>query len=275
LKHFHLYRFQIFARQMDFFESPPRPQEILKAMIEEAPRRELKTRVWLIGDFQKIEDSIVYFNFGRTSRITVPKYEDGHFVDTSDDATPYTEVFVDYETEVCAISRNAKVAGSVDGIARQLKAVLSKSEIVSRFNVEFYIEPIKDPEDFISKIYGNVQILNFYFTVRKPNVFDVSDFTGPLKELTKQMNGSQSKVLVSGLALDNKGAVDLAREAAATGQDAGALYRKPRSKGLNKSSLKKNPVFVKVNQEEVDENKTGVARRLMMKYREIRRGTKE
>ncbi|QJE72966.1 hypothetical protein HHL28_07590 [Aerophototrophica crusticola] len=274
MREFHLYRFQIFPTQTDMFDKTPRPQDILREMVESKPERQLKTKTWLIGNYESLFDSMCFFKFGKKSHIKVPKYKDGVFSEYDDEATPFTEIFLDYETEVCAIARKSRVAESANGIARQLTAVLLLSPVVEKFGVQFYLEPMRDPQGLIERLSQNVEIHKFYFTVRKPNIIDMSDFTNPLKHLTKAMRGDTTTAVVDGVGLKNDFAVGLTREAAASGQDAGAVYREVGSKRKHKKSLSKNPVLVRATEEEVAEQKHQIARRINKAYEDTRYGSK-
>jgi hypothetical protein len=66
--------------------------------------------------------------------------------------TPYTHFFWDYQKEICAIAKKARLSQKPLGIANKIIGLLNESNLNKQFKAEFKIEELKDPEEFISSL---------------------------------------------------------------------------------------------------------------------------
>ena len=245
---FHLYRVRVFpSKQLDFLRKEKKPTEILSEAIQELPTAELKKEnVWHIGNLTLLTKGEMYFRLGRTYKSKMEVYREGNFQDDEFETSPYTHVVLDIELEVCAIAKKSKLSPHPRGIANQLRRLLNQSKTSSRFGAEFDIDELLDPEDFISQLRNASAISKFWVTFKRPNAWDAdSDFVKPMQNLVKNTKAQKGKTEIQGEVLFADNLEKLARSAASTGDDAGALIQMSGRKKKVKKSLKGNPVVVK------------------------------
>lgn len=64
------------------FEGRRIPCELLRRALEERPEAAGRLGVvWHVGNLESLDDSGIYFRFGKTTRATIEAYRDGRFGD--------------------------------------------------------------------------------------------------------------------------------------------------------------------------------------------------
>lgn len=228
-----------------FSQEKDRP-EVLREIIFSMPSAELRKGVsWHIGNVTILDEDGIYFRIGRISRSTLETYKDGNFIDQEFETAPYTHVVLDTKLEVCAIAQKAKLSPKPIGTAHRLVELLSKSAEERLYDVEFEIDQINDPADFITYLHKAHLIPSFWVTFSRPNPFDIeTDFVKPLVSFLEKSNGDRGRVEMharDGLAPATLEAV--VRSVAATGEDAGAVIEEEDGKRVAKR-LRGNPVVI-------------------------------
>lgn len=253
------------------FEKPKKPPEILQETICSVPSAEIrKGRIWHIGNISKIDKDGLYFRVGKTTKARREVYHNGNFDDEEFEEAPYTHVFLDIALEVCAIAKKTKLSPTTSGIANRLIQLLNKSATAKDYAAMFEIDRINDPKNLITHLRQAHAISKFWMTFARPNPFHASDFTKPLSEFLKQVQGEKGKAEVEGKDLKSGPLEELARSAAATGNDATA-WLQLREKGERTiKHLKKNPVFIQQKDVADDKQKRTLLCSLRELYRKIR-----
>jgi len=210
-----------------------RKPDVLRAAIESRPTAEFREgQTWRIGNVESCDEHAIYFAFGRTTKSSLELFDAAsqNFRATAVDNSPNTHVFVDFRLQVCAIAKRSSLAQSVAHIGRQLAQVLTGADAVRGSESQVEIEPIPDPEDFVSQLTGAYQISSFSMHFSRPNPIDVEqDLQLPLERTLSAIGGEAGKTTFRGPALDGEELAKLARAAAATGSDASARLRTAKS----------------------------------------------
>jgi hypothetical protein len=225
---FHLFRIKVYPPiQPSIFSEEFVPQVVLLNALRSRPEAELRTgQKWHIGNIVDLDDFGVYFALGRTTKSTLELYDAGsrNFVEREFEAAPYTHVICDTALEVCAIARKARLAPSVQGIARQLQKLLISAGGSAEYRFE--VSVISDPNAFIQQIRDAYAIKRFAMTFTLPNPFDVEqDFQAPMERLLRESQGDIGKTSLAGADLNSDILEKLARSAAATGNQAEAVIQ--------------------------------------------------
>lgn len=244
---FYLYRIKVhLPSQAPLFEEQKGPSEILREVVLSLPSAELrKDLIWHIGNVKALDETGLYFRVGRTTRSRIEVYQQGSFLDQEFETAPYTHVLLDAELEVCAIAKKTKLTPAAIGIGRQLVKLLQEAEINKTFHAVFEVGQINDPEDFIAYLRKAYSISKFWVTFTRPNPFDINqDFLKPFSKLLDESDGEKGKTELIGQNLSAATLEELARSAAATGDDAGALLRSETSSKRTKRQLKGNAAVV-------------------------------
>jgi len=275
LPQFQMFRIKVVrGPQASLFESPTRTSDILRNAIESKPSAELrKGHTWHIGNVKTLDSRGVYFAIGRTTTLTVERYDPKRrdFLEEEFDTAPYTHVFLDLETQVAAIAAKARLARSAAGVARQLQRLLNQSPGARDHEITFDVVELKDPEDFIAHLRSAYVIEQFTFTFSRPNPFDVNqDFVKPLERFLSEARGEQGKAAVTGSHLDSGVLEEVARSAAASGDDAEARLRTSESEGVVKKRLSGNPVILCEDDPDTLEKKKNLLAKLRKVYARLR-----
>jgi hypothetical protein len=228
--HFQLFRIKVVAPgQKSLFDSEFSPQVALVETLRKKPAGELRIGyTWHVGNISDLDESGMYFALGRTTRSTVEMYDptSGNFVEAEFETAPYTHVICDTSLEVCGIARKSRLAQTAAGIARQLQNLLNASTSEST-RWRFEVSAISDPEEFIAQLRAAYVVTRFGLTFTLPNPFDVNkDFQEPMERLLRDADGQRGKTLLNGKDLDTDVLEELARSAAATGNDAEATIKR-------------------------------------------------
>ncbi|MGI6078991.1 MAG: hypothetical protein ACOYCB_12715 [Fastidiosipilaceae bacterium] len=252
---FHIFRLKVyFPEQLNFNILHKSRTDIIKDVIFSLPSCEIrKGRVWSLGNLIKLDDSGIYFRIGRLSKSTVQMYKNGDFIDQQLETAPYTHVVMDIDYELCAITGNSKLAKKTTGIANQFIRLLNRTDKVSTYEVEFDIDEINDPKDFLEQLQNSYAVTRFWAVVSRPNLLDANrDFVKPLQSLVDNLSAERGKVELSGKELNTKKLEGITRSVASSGNNAGAwLIEEPDTKSVYKK-LTGNPVMI--SEENIDNN---------------------
>jgi len=275
---FQLFRIKVYpSEQGSLFERDRTPPDILRESILSLPSAEFRVGlIWHIGNVMPLDQTGLYFRVGRTSKTTIGIYNEGecNFLDQEFETAPYTHALVDVDLELCAIAKKTRLSPTTFGIARQFIRLLNKSPKAKELNASFEIDDIKDPEDFISQLREAYSISKFWVRFSRPNAFDANeDFVKPVQKMLKESNGEKGKAELQGSNLKAETLEVVARSAAATGDDAGALIKPNERARKVKKQLKGNPV--NISEEDVDNTiqKLNLLHRIRTLYRRIRGDT--
>lgn len=250
------------------------PSLLLADAIRQKPSTERRTGyTWHIGNVATVDANGLYFRIGRTTKATTSSYDEEQrdFVDIDTTDAPYTHVLCDAALEVCAIARNYDLAPDSESISKQLQRLLNLSRTGS-FDYEFEISVISDPSSFLADLRSAHAIKRFMVTFTRPNAWDVNEvFTKPLERFSEETGASKGKVEIKGKALDPIALEDVARSAAAKGDDAEATIQKSKNAKPKKRKLKGNPVTIKEDGDvKDDEQRKAVLSDVREAYGEVR-----
>lgn len=273
---FYLYRLKIErAKEESLFDDKARnPGEIILSAIEELPREVRKGQTWRIGNLQKVPNNAIFFALGRITQTTHPLYDEEKkdFIEEQFEEAPHTYVVIDLEYQVCAIAQRTKTAPTVRSIASNLQKLLNSSSSSELEHLIFTLSIINDPERFIDLLRKAIRITSFKITFSPPNPFDVEkQFHLPMEELLKATAGSKGETSIKGEDLDANILEDLARSAAATGNDATASI-KPRINAKTETKyLKGNQVTISVDEISTVSEIESLAEKIREAYKNVRK----
>lgn len=250
---FQLFRIKVYPGAGDLFEKARTPQEALHEVVKSLPAAELrKGQRWHIGNLSSIGDKGLYFRLGRTSKERLEVFKDGIFADQDFETAPYTHAIMHIDLEVIAIARKNRLGPTTKAIAHQLEKLLNNSESNRLIKARFEIGEILDPEDFISHLTSAYSIKRFWFKFSCPNPWDAErDFVQPMQSFLKESQGDEGKTTIEGGNLQPGTLEAIARSAAATGDDAGAVLQLEQGQPTVKKALHGSPASVK--QDDVDD----------------------
>lgn len=271
---FQLFRIKVYLPKMKpFFSDNLTSSGFLKEAILKKPSAELrKDFIWHIGNVSPVENSGLYFRIGKTTKVKMEIFQNGNFVDEEFENAPYTHVVLDYNIEVAAIAKKTKLSNYPIGIAKQLVKLLNGTEFAAKNYIKFDISEINDPSDFIHYLQTSINITKFWVTFTRPNAFDINDFIKPLQGALNEVNGQKGKAILQGENLDSQPLEEIARSAAATGDDAAALLQRHEGEAYEQKYLRKNAATFQYGDIVEKEDKVGVLEIIRKKYSDIREG---
>lgn len=244
---FQLFRIKVRpSHQGVLFDQQKSPSEILQEVVLSLPSAEFrKDMIWHIGNVTSIDKNGLYFRVGRTSKSKIEIYHNGNFVDQQFETAPYTHVLLDIHYEIVAIAKKTKLSPTTAGIARQFVRLLIESEKNRVLRAIFEIGQINDPKDFVDHLRRAYAISKFWISFTRPNPFDANkDFIVPMEKLLNESNGEKGKTELIGKNLSADKLEELARSAASTGDDAGAVLQPEGDSKRIRKQLKGNAVIV-------------------------------
>jgi hypothetical protein len=274
--HLELFRVKVYAQQQaSLFEGEINPQLTLLNTLRAKPDAELRSGYrWHVGNVSELDMYGLYFALGRTTKSTIALFDEvsGDFVEQEFETAPYTHVLCDTSLEVCAIARKARLAPTTVGIARQFEKLLN-STVTESTGYRFEVSVISDPEEFIAQLRSAHAVTRFALTFTLPNPFDVDqDFQAPMERLLRDTGGSRGKTALTGTDLDAEVLEELARSAAATGNEAEATIRRtPRSKPVRRK-LAGDVATVSEKEITSDADRASLLQEIRGLYARIRRG---
>lgn len=271
---FQLFKIQVFPpKQGTLFEKQKHdPIKLLKEALLANPEAESKRgRLWHIGNVTPIDENAFYFRIGRIVKGTIEVFKEGKFADQEFEAAPYTHAVIDIPLELCAIARKAKLAPYTRGIANQLERLLAMHIENGHDGPSIDIKEIKDPEDFIAQLKKATVISKFWITIAQPNAFDAQEqFEKPLRKLLQESAGDSGKLEIKGQLLKEPVLEELARSAASTGRDAGAVLQPHAKSRKVRKKLSANPVNVQETDVESPDKRKHLLERIRTIYHRIR-----
>lgn len=270
-----LFRVKVYPpMQSSLFEGPFAPQLVLAETLRAKPKVELRRGyTWHVGNVEALDQCGLYFALGRTTKSTLAQFDEssGDFVESEFSVAPYTHIICDTAIELLGVVPKAELAPTAAGIARQLQRLLNESS-QNQIGAQFQIDPINDPNEFIEQLRSAHAVRRFAITFNPPNPFDVNEqFHRPLERFLKQARGKKGKAAITGQDLDVEILEDLARSAAASGNDAEAtLVKSHRSRPVRRR-LKGDVATEAVDEELADEkSRVTVLSRMRAFYADIR-----
>lgn len=275
LPQFQLFRIKVIqGPQLDMYRGPVPPATIIAEAVRAQPSAELRRgHTGHLGNLMDIDSAGIYFAFGKTTSANVERFDaDTHrFVSERFDTAPYTHVFLDYHIQVIAIAAKTRLSPSTAGIARQLQRLLNASSVAASYEAEFELAELKDPSDFIAQLRTAYAVSRFTFSFSRPNPFDVDrDFVGPMQSFVRATQGKSGQASVVGRSLSADVLEQVARSAAATGDDAIASVRRACDERPVRKRLRGNPVTMSVDDPESTDQKLGVFRKIRELYAQVR-----
>lgn len=272
---FQLFRIRVLpSNQLPLFAHRPNtPSEILKeTVLAFSDTSFRKDAIWHVGNVRLINKDGVYLRLGKITQSKLEVFEGGNFRDQVFETAPYTHVGLDLNLEVCAIARKSKLAPRTTTLARRFRLLLNRSEKAQELGVEFEIEEISDPRDFIFYLNKAFAVSKFEVTFRRPNAWDADrDIIKPLQSMLADLDGEQGKTEIKGKELKTEMLEELARSIASTGDEAAAwLQMEKGEKKKVKKVLKENPVYLRHEDLIDDETIRGFLAHLKDRYSEIR-----
>jgi hypothetical protein len=277
----HLFRVKVLVRaQASLLGDEPTDierGEFLRKVIATAPRRQggRPRVIWHIGNVEPIGSDALYFRIGKTTKAIESRFdsETNRFVDAEHDIAPYTHAILHVPYQVCGITPNPKLSPGYRGLARQLAALLSASSVVRNQNVDIEVAEISDPQDIVQIVDESFRVESFTFEFGRPNPFDINkDFHEPLEKFAAAAHATRGKTTVSTHDdLDRRIVSEVARSAAAAGNDLSVKVRaNPESKLITKH-LHGNPAQITANVDTEAGRREAIAR-LIEEYVYVRRG---
>jgi hypothetical protein len=272
---FHLFRIQIYhpSGQDDLLEKHLKRSQVLANALRELPSIEGQRKTtWLVGNLEPIKRRAFYFRLGRISKATMHIYKNGRFRDqVVEGAASYTHALAEIRKEILAIAEHPELARNVLSLASHISKLLNSSKTSRIRQVVFDVKPISDPNNFINAIRTSHAIKRFSVQFRRPNAFDANqDFLLPMQRLVASLDGSTGKTQVSGSHLDSNTIEEIARSAAATGDDASALVQ-PESSGRSLTvHLKGTTASTPQAAVETKQEKMDLLEKVVERYEEIR-----
>lgn len=250
---FDLYRLKLLEGDPpSLFTGDMTREALLEKIIGEVPRTKLrKDHVWMLGNVEQTGQSAFYLRIGRVTKKSIETYSNGNFLEREFEASPYTHVFLDTALELVAVAQKSSLSPSTRTTANSLAKLLQRSEQNRDLNVDFEIDPVKDPRDFLEALASAYEVQSFSFTFNRPNPFDADRLVvKPLQETLKNTNGTKGEVTLRGKEMNSAVLQDITRSVAASGDDAVARIRPAeKQKAINK---KLSGNLKRINVESVD-----------------------
>jgi hypothetical protein len=269
---FQLFRIGIyFNNQIEIFDPKLSRIEILKNILDEKPSLTVLGKNWHIGNIYEIGDFAYYFRLGRTSKSTLEMFEEGNFIESEFETSPYTHVLLNTSLEVCAIAKKNKLSPSIKGIANRLINLFQVSTIISKNNINTEIKEIIDPKDFISYLRTSYAIKNFWVNISRPNAFDADeDFTKPIQSITNEIEARETRIELKGNYLNYLKLESITRSAASTGNKVGATIQQESNGTLKRIKLEGNNIILEVDNKIFEDDKYKFMNNLINYYKQIK-----
>jgi len=274
---FQLFRIKVyFPLQFSLFEGQQRSiSEAIKGAISSKPQKEIWRRgqSWHIGNILPIDETSLYFRFGKKTKSILEVYQNGAFKDEEFETAPYTHVIVDSKLELCGIAKKTKLSQKTSTIAKQLERFLNASEYALYKKIQFNIVEINDPEPLIGYIKNEkYNIIKFSMTFSKPNPWDVNeDFIKPLERLLSAAQGEKGKTELEGENLNPNVLEELTRSIASTGNEV-VVNLKDELGVRVRRKLTGNPVIIRYREDLVGKKQLKyLLKRMKDTYNKIRK----
>lgn len=251
---FHLLRVRCEPlKQASLFQMPRSPGEVIIDTIRATPTAVVgRGSEWHIGKPESVGANALGFKMGRTTAVSVPKYdvETHDFFESQVDSAPYTFGVFDQYTQACGILKKSGVSQVPAEISNKLEKLLNSTSIPEQAGYRAVVDPISDPEGFLEQLRSADTITKFSFTASFENPFDVDRLIQrPAEKFTGVVGGTRTKVEVEGESLNEEVLEELSRGVAATGEAASATVRSKGARRGKRIHLRGNPVLESVETE--------------------------
>jgi hypothetical protein len=270
-----LFRLRVVSpSQTTFLYKDHTPSVLIKEALEERPSKELRRgHHWHLGNVRIFGAEAVVFAIGRTTSSILERYDEAtrDFVEEQLEAAPYTLAFLDTSLQVLAIAKKTRLMPTTEGIGRKLVALLHETAVARQGGFAFELLPLSDPDDFISYLQSAYAIRSFALGFHRPNPWDVDkDFQMPMERLLQETEGTKGKTLIEGETLSPEPLAELARSAAASGDDAEARVQMAKGQPTTKKRLRATNVTVLIESMTTDEDFEVVLERVREAYEAVR-----
>lgn len=213
-------------KQKSLFDDGRSPEQIFLSAINDKPSAEFKHNYfWHIGNITVFDEKSGYFAIGRTTKTTLPTYDevDKNFNEEESNTSPFTYVIYDAKLGLIAIAKKITLSQTTISIAKVLKNLIARTHSVLINNINVEIDMIPDPTEFIDKIRTVYALKGFTASFTGPNPFDADEyFQKPLSVYLKHANGDCGKTSICGDDLDREVVVAVAKSTASTANFASA-----------------------------------------------------
>lgn len=212
--------------QRSFFQKELRTRDLfLEAVLEKPSAEPREGYLWHIGNVRTFTEYRGYFAIGRTTNATIEKFDthSGNFIEEELETSPYTHCVFNADLGIVGIARKTSLAPTVKGIAARLQQLLTESAVIRETLTKVEIDPIPDPEGFLSALESAYRVSRFSATFRGPNPFDADEyFQKPLSVYLAAANATKGRAQVQGEDLNREVVQSVTRSTAATGNEASA-----------------------------------------------------
>lgn len=251
MQDYHLYRAKFIpSAQYSLLTEKKSSSEVFLEAILDKPELTLRAgSEWRIGNIERVENLYGSFAIGRTTKTPLGKYDEdsGDFVDTMDDAAPYTRVIFDVQIGLLAIAKKTKLAADPDAIAKKIEYLFEKTKAVIETGVDVQVDVIPDPQPFLERLRSAYAVTKFKATFTGPNPVDADEiFQRPLSVYAQKMDADKGAVEVQGKSLDQEVAAAVAKSTAATGNTASARIIPEKGKTAMSITMKGGGVVVPI-----------------------------
>lgn len=278
---FQLFRIQVFFDpQMRLPIRGPLRERDRTAIIEQAIRSKPSIRtttgmVWHLGNVEEVQNRVLHFAVGRTTRTTMDYFDEGKgdFIEVEFATAPYTHAIVDLELEVCAIAAKNRLSRTINGIARRLDDLLNRSDVAVDNNAHFEVTEIANPDDFLRRLRRAEAVTSFTVAFRLPNAFDADkDFLEPRMRLAEAARAKRGKIEIAGTNLNKDVVESVARSVAATGDDAHAKIRERKGSDELRIDLRHSNVLFRAEEPDSPDTIAAIIAQVRSLYARVREG---
>lgn len=239
--------------QRSLFSDNKSPQELMDACIDaKLSARWRGNSEWHIGNITRISSFLGYFRVGKTrdGELTVFDEETRNFLEETAETSEFSHCVFDSQIGLLAIAKNYRLAPKPETVANFVGRLFSKSDVVIQNDVSVEIDPIQDPDDFLTVISNAFQVQKFAATFTGPNPNDADEyFQKPLSVYCQKTEAESGQAIVKGKDLNRKVISEVARSTAATGNKASARIRRESDSRLETVSMSSSEATFQVAEE--------------------------
>lgn len=244
---FHLYRAKfIRPPQVSFLHDEGTATALFVQSLNAKPYAQFrKDYTWHIANLEGFNLFTGRFAVGRSSQTSIPKLNasSGDFEDTEADTSPYTFVVYDATLGILAIQKESGLTSTTEEVAKKIEKLLGQTEVIMRNEVDVRIDPIPDPQDFITRLETAYAIKKFTAWFTGPNPFDADElFQKPLSVYVSEAGGDCGETTIQGASLDKDVVISVAKSTAATANSASARIQEQQGKRPKRINLSGDPL---------------------------------
>ena len=239
--------------QRSLFSDERSSKELMDACIDARLSARWKgNSEWHIGNIQRIGESVGYFRVGKTRDGELTKFDDtvGDFLVEAAETSEFAHCVFDSKIGLLGIAKNYRLAPKPDTVANFVSRLFSKAEVVMTNDISVEIDPIPDPNDFLTLISTAHQVQKFTATFTGPNPNDADEyFQKPLSVYCQKAGAKGGQTTVKGDDLNRTVVMEVARSTAATGNEATARIRRESGGSLETVSMSSTEATFQVEEE--------------------------